>query len=592
MEVSQSTSATPSDESAPASGLSPVEQLFRRVLNAWTFTRAAPAKMHILFGLLLGALALTVFLIGAVPTFKYGHDDFFFLENGWRAIHGLRPQLDYWSPFGPVISLVMGFGLTMAHYSPNGFGYANAAVALLIGLWAYRLCANRLTAKAALLFALYAALLSCAPYSLGESPFLSSHAMLYNRYGYGLMLLVLVECMMPVRDQKTEIELTLGGISTGLAIGIALFLKASFFAGSIAFLAASFLFGQRDRRRILGPRILGLMLGFGAIGLACMAYLRFEFGTVIAALRGAAAARSTDLPLMKFIWSIEEHVAMLGLALTLGIAASFLKRGPRSWLDAARLPVMATLVVLVDLELQNTNMQIYAWPLLPAFALLVASELSSIRETAPPHLLYESLPLHTCLLLLCAALFLPQFGSDTLGLMAGAAHKIHPSPQNCEARFNDPRLSALILCNHPLLPPDNANGSNYTNAVNDGMILLREHATSADKVLDMDMQNPFPFALGWAPPRGGSATTTFNQTMSAKYGPSFDQYFGDATVVMLPKNPAQQHHFIDPFYDLYIPALLERYQLAAESSDWRLFRKKPHPDVSFAHPAARPARGR
>jgi hypothetical protein len=177
-------------------------------------------------------------------------------------------------------------------------------------------------------------------------------------------------------------------------------------------------------------------------------------------------------------------------------------------------------------------------------------------------------------LLLCGGVFLPQFGSDAVGLMAGAAHKAHPSPQNCDVRFDEPRLSALILCQHPLLPVDYANGRNYTTAVNDGIALLRQHATSADKVLDMDMQNPFPYTLGWRPPRGGSATTTFNQTMSARHGPSFDQYFGDATVVMLPKHPAQQRRFIDPFYDLYIPALLDRYQLTAESVDWRLFRRK------------------
>jgi hypothetical protein len=570
MEVTQTHTHHASD------GRSPVERLAKAVLNWWTVTHAKPFKLHILFGLLLGALAATVLFIGAVPTFKYGHDDFFFLENGWRAIHGLRPQIDYWSPFGPVISLVMALGLRLAHFSANGFGYANALVALVIGAWADRLGGNRLSSKAGLLFAVYCALLACAPYSLGESPFLSSHAMLYNRYGYALVLLVLLECVMPFASSEEEDEGYFGGASTGVAMGIAFFLKASFFTGAVAFLAASFLFGRLNRKRPVG-----LLLGFGAVVFANMAYLHFEFGTVLNALRGAAGARSTDLPIMKFAWSIEDHVAMLGLAATLGIAASFLQREAQSWLEAARLPILAVLVVLVDLELQNTNMQIYTWPLLPAFALLVASELSQVRGTYSPAALQASVPLHTCLLLLCGALFLPQLGADMIGLMAGAVHKAHPPAQNCDARFSEPRLSVLLLCNHPLLRPDYANGSNYIDAVNDGVALLHRYATPADKVLDMDMQNPFPFALGWAPPRGGSATTTFNQTMSAKYGPSFDQYYGDATVVMLPKQPAQQHRFIDPFYALYVPALLERYQLEAEDARWRLFRRKQPAAANF-----------
>jgi len=35
----------------------------------------------------------------------------------------------------------------------------------------------------------------------------------------------------------------------------------------------------------------------------------------------------------------------------------------------------------------------------------------------------------------------------------------------------------------------------------------------------------------------------------------------------MPKRPAQMRSFIDGFYELYIPALIDRYQFYAES-DW------------------------
>src|ERR1700722_9687509 len=89
--------------------LSPVERVSERLLHWWS-ARSKAANVHILFTFLLAFLVVTVLFIGAVPTFKYGHDDFFFLENGWRALHGLRPQIDYWGSFGPGIFFGWGLG--------------------------------------------------------------------------------------------------------------------------------------------------------------------------------------------------------------------------------------------------------------------------------------------------------------------------------------------------------------------------------------------------------------------------------------------------------------------------------------------------
>jgi hypothetical protein len=157
------------------------ERFCEILLDGWSGTSPKPSRTHTVFALLLATLCVTVFLIGVVPTYIYGHDDFFLLENGWRALHGQRPQLDYWSSWGPVISLVMAFGLKLAHESANGIGEANAVVALVIGSWAYWLGCKRLESRPRALFALGAALLTCAPFTLGQSPLLSSHAMTYNR---------------------------------------------------------------------------------------------------------------------------------------------------------------------------------------------------------------------------------------------------------------------------------------------------------------------------------------------------------------------------------------------------------------------------
>ena len=219
-----------------------------------------------------------------------------------------------------------------------------------------------------------------------------------------------------------------------------------------------------------------------------------------------------------------------------------------------------------------SNAQLYAMPLLGVFAILFASRVTAERQQLPVMEARTELPRHVFLLVLCALLVVPQFASDLVGLANGVFQKAHPSATIGLVRFTEPHLASLILYDGDSHKA--ANGSVYTNYVNDGVALLRKHCDASDRVLTMDMVNPFPYALKWRPPQGGIAAIAFNYTLSAQYRPSFDAYFGDATVVLMPKRPAQMPHYIDGFYALYTPALLERYQLYAESDWFWLYKRK------------------
>ena len=496
-----------------------------------------------------------------MPTLIYGHDDFLLLENGWRILSGQRPQIDFWSSWGPVMFLAVAAGLKLGKASPNGIGYANAIFGLLIGLWAYRLGRDRLAPIVRVLFSLYAVLLICAPYPLGESPAASSHAMLYNRYGYALIVLVLVECFQPARGSKLELEDSLGGISTGAASALALFLKASFFLVLLPLIGASLILVRLNRKRILG-----ILLGFGSCAILIMAYLRFDLFAVVSALRAAAGARAQALSLELPTWIIKANPVPLFLLMAIAVAGCFLNRGKGTWRDKFQLPLVATMVCIAEIALILTNRQGPTLPILPVFALMVASRMAESRNGSSPVTLDSKLPYHAFLFLLCGWLFLPQFGSEIAGLAAGAVRKAHPSYEKGPVRFAEPRLSSLILYNAPGAVKS-SNGSIYTTYVNDGAALLRRNCDSGDRVLTMDTQNPFPYSLGWVPPRGGIASMTFNFTLSARYRPSFDAYFGDATVVMFPKRPAGSPRYNDGFNAIYFPAMRERFHLAAQS-DW------------------------
>lgn len=544
-------------------------RLFRRILDVWCATESVSLWLTICFLVALLSICAACALVGAVPTFLAGHDNFFFLENGWRALHGLRPHLDFWSPWGPLTFLVVALGLKLNHGSPDGLAYGTAIFALVIGLWTYRIGRDRLAPVPRVLLGLYAAALSCAQYPLGWMPTTLSPAMLYNRYGYALLVPVLLECFQRL-DRTPSAEEWVGGVSTGAALALALFLKASYFFAGVGLLAASLVVWFPSLRRALG-----IATGFTVVAFLGLAYLRFELAAILRALRGAAAARAQDLQLTTPIYQTAAHLAPLLGVVALAVAASFLKTQRPQWLGELYLPVAAVIVCIGDIALLATNMQVSGLPLISALALLIANRLADRGNDSSVTTNRFALAYYSSVFLFAGLLFLPQFTADLVALPISAVRKIHPPP-GCAVRFSEPRVAGLMLCDHGNEDDETkwSNGSTYTTYVNEGVALLRTYGQPTDKVLTMDMQNPFPYVLGWLPARGGLASTSFNYTVSDDFRPSFDEYFGDATVVMIPKHPAQSHKFLDGFYEIYEPEVEKRFRLVAESDWFRMYRRK------------------
>src|SRR4030065_412127 len=85
------------------------------------------------------------------------------------------------------------WGWVLSAYTGDGVGYGSAMVGLLIGVWCFRLGRDRLEPIPRVLISLYLVVLVVAPYSLGWGVFHTSQAMVYNRYGYALLGLVMLE---------------------------------------------------------------------------------------------------------------------------------------------------------------------------------------------------------------------------------------------------------------------------------------------------------------------------------------------------------------------------------------------------------------
>jgi hypothetical protein len=547
-----------------------LEGFMQAIVDVWCSTGPRAARIAALFVVGLAVICGGCALIGAVPTFIFGHDDFFPLENGWRVFNGLKPQLDFWSPWGPVTFVVVALGLKISNASANGIAYGNAIFALITGLWTYGVGHERLQPVPRTLLALYAAALACAPYPIGMAPMALSHAMAYNRYGYALLIPLLVECFPSQVKPASKSEKWLGAVSTGAALGLVLFLKASYFLVGAGVVAASLLFSNATVRRFLG-----IVVGFGAVSFVAIAYLRFQPGAMLRALHMAAGARAQSLSAKAILYNLITNLIPLYCVVGLAFLATFLRQPSTQRRSEFSLPLLAAVVYFADLALFSTNSQSSGLPLVGAFAIILANLVAEFRNGSSNFGQQFALPFLVSILLIAGILFMPQFTADTAAIPIAAVRKLHP-PSGCSVRFTEPRVQPLLLCdsaNEGELQQW-SNGSKYTTYVNDGITLLRQCCDASDRVLTMDMQNPFPYVLGWMPPRGGLAATAYNYTLSDRFKPSMDEYFGDATVVMVPKHPAIVPMYAEGVYATYLPEVKKRYQLAEESDWFWVYKKK------------------
>nr|WP_305907132.1 hypothetical protein [Methylomarinum sp. Ch1-1]MDP4519858.1 hypothetical protein [Methylomarinum sp. Ch1-1] len=101
-------------------------------------------RKHSYFLFFLALIISLTFFVGTVPTHIFGHDIFFLLDNGWRVYNGQSPHVDFTSAWGPVTFLITALGMKISGGSIDAVGYGSALYGLIIGLWSYWLCGNRL----------------------------------------------------------------------------------------------------------------------------------------------------------------------------------------------------------------------------------------------------------------------------------------------------------------------------------------------------------------------------------------------------------------------------------------------------------------
>lgn len=507
---------------------------------------------------------------GVPPLRGFEHDIFLVLSNAYRVSRGQIPHRDFSSALGPLFFLIQAAGLAISGMRPAGIAYANALFGGAAALWMYSTARGRMSGAAAGALAVYAVLLSTAPFSLGFTPVAFSFAMLYNRYCFTLLGIALVECGLQVLRTPDEEAPGVGrGLSLGVAWALLAFLKISYGIVTVPVLALWACFGAGRKRRIVA-----CCGGLGVAALGLLAYLRFDLADMFRDLAYAASGRSAIWDPRALLSSavVRESVPLLLLAAVVNrgsgdVSSAGPWRRGRCWL-------FVLLTVGLGGFLLSTNHQEMSLPLDGMAAVVLLDSRLSRRGGAEtmngPHRLLA--------FILAAFCFLPLALMNAASLGAAGWERYHgPAPT---ARLHSERGASIVFGPVWATRTSETGGTDYVEALNDGLDLIRTRTAAGDGVMTIDEYNPFDYLLDRPTPVGGMAIAAFDYTFSAAAHPSAARFFGDARWVLVRKYGKTFEDFpgedsaIQSLVRIYRPEFEQRFQPVEETGHWVLWHRK------------------
>lgn len=310
-------------------------------------------------------------------------------------------------------------------------------------------------------------------------------------------------------------------------------------------------------------RLICMFCAFAAVSATMLAYLHFDFAAVVSDLRMISKARSTTLSSWQFAWALWDHsVEYLPL---LACAAVLRRHSRASAVTRFRVLYAGIAVSLCGTLVVFSNTQGgLGFPLLAMFSLVLLSEVGRYGFTntriRSEHLLVGLIAI------LC---FVYEIGPQVAGLGFGLYE--HLKPHAGDTRFESRSLAALILVDG--WDPYYANGKQYVEYVNSGIGLLRRHQRAGETVITMDSFNPFPYALLEKPPHGGALAMSYGNGFTDNSRPSPTFYFGDASIVMVPKRPSGGELVSSALWRIYGPFLKDHFRPCSETDLWTLYKR-------------------
>ena len=468
-----------------------------RALAASIDTRGNVIPAAILSLLIVTVSCLISWRLGLPQMSIYGHDIFTMLDGSWRVLQGQIPHVDFYSAFGPVFYFVQAVGLSMSNYRVDGLVLSTALAGVLLGVWSFAIMRNRLSGMATVLGVAFVAFFWLAPFPIGEPYYMPSYAMQYNRLGYVLLFIIVVELFSSINKNLSRLDW--GRFSTGIALASLLFMKANFFVMGAALVAGAYLIRVKKRRHA-AFLVAGWLIVFGAI----MVYFHGHLLPFWHDLRTAAGARQTRFDEIKdSIRTPIRNAATIVPILGLAVFAMLRRREPLTEsLPCLKQPAFIALLILgADFILSLSNQQRFGFPLTDVAIILFIDQICRVEVKDRTDAYLGTVP---ALLLVLIATVLPGI-MNTVNAWAIEVTMRKNTVISIAARVDAVPLADMVFDDHvdPVWGQSEANGHLLTTHVNDGLTLLRQNSGPRDRIACLCYANPFTYELLRPPIEGG-----------------------------------------------------------------------------------------
>jgi len=506
---------------------------------------------------LLYLICLVVFEAG--PINHWAVDTFMLLDGGWRVFNGQMPYRDFYLILGPLEYLFTAAGMVLTGGSPQAIGVSNAAFGLTAGVWGWFLLRRRMPEVPALMVTAWLVLTATCPTSLGSSSNVLSCAMIYNRHGYALLGLVLVECAYASGRSRFW-----GGVSSGAGLILLAFLKLNFFGAALLLLLATIPVKREEM-----PRAWGILAGLGGTLAVFIVYLRSAIFPFIFDMRLIFQTRTGQLSLRALVAEIEGSAELVTLAILTIIAAILVSRGELWQRREVRVILLGGIVIATGVLLRMTNCEERLYPLATLWAIILIGQLTaSYAETN------EKVAISAVILLSLSGILI-EFSADARSIATLLRYQL-PSVRSMGVSISGRGMERLKFYEELFDPNGSMKGDNgrfYVSVVNDGLALLEQSSTPRESVLTLAYHNPFSYILRRKPALGGSTWLAVGDNVPKTHLLEASQVFGNADLIMVPHYPNCLQDSDATLREAYRPYLAQHFIFVANSRWWSLYRR-------------------
>ena len=489
------------------------------------------------------------------PINYYGNDVLLQLDGGWRIFNGQIPYRDFYLGLGPLEYSITAAGMLLTHGGPRALALGNVAFGIAVGIWGWLLLRRRMAVIPALAAVAWLILTATSPSPLG-SEYLSS-AMIYNRHGWALLAIVLVECTFS--SQRSRF---LGGVSSGIALILMAFLKLSFFGVAFLLVLPTLPLKREEMRRCWG-----ILTGIAVTVAAFSFYLRFAVSAFLVDMGLTIQARSGKLSYVAAIAEIPRSPVLVTVAIFSVIVALLVTGGKLCQRNGVTLILLGFIVVATAPLLRRCNFGEKGYQLT---ALWVITLLGSLVAAYPR-------AREKAVILTVIALGLGSIAADFFqnaeNMVTLVQYQV-PSVQSKGVTMAGQGMEHLRFYGSSGGELSGDNGRLYVADVNDGVALLTGWSSPKETVLTLGFHNPFPYLLRRKPAWGGGTWFLWGDNFPETHLLEASLMFGDAALIMVPHYPSSHQGSDEKIEQAYHAYLSQHFSFVASSQSWSLYRRK------------------